>query len=67
MFKMTYVCDFRARERKVAEERMRQINEQNSRVQAAKGEQREFYMKYLRRNQQENLPLRPLQESLDDV
>jgi len=46
---------------------MRQINEQNSRVQAAKGEQREFYMKYLRRNQQENLPLRPLRESLDDV
>ena len=24
-------------------------------------------MKYLRRNQQDNLPLRPLQESLDEV
>ena len=47
---VTLVCNFRARERKVAEERMRQINEQNSRVQAAKFQQKEFYMKYLRRN-----------------
>ena len=55
------------REKKVAEERMRQINEQNTRVEAAKFKQKEFYMKYLRRNQYEDIPLAPLQESLEIV
>ena len=44
------------REKKVAEERMRQIEEQNARVNAAKFKQKEFYMKYLRRNQEEPQP-----------
>ena len=46
---------------------MRQINEQNSRVEAAKFQQKEFYMRYLRRNHQEDIPLAPLQESLEVV
>ena len=46
---------------------MRQINEQNTRVEAAKFKQKEFYMKYLRRNHQEDIPLAPLQESLEVV
>ena len=44
------------REKKVAEERMRQIEEQNARVNAAKFRQKEFYMKYLRRNLDEPQP-----------
>jgi len=38
----------------MAEERMKEINEQNQRVQVAKYKQREFYVKYLKRRHQED-------------
>ena len=43
---------------------MRQIDEQNARVNAAKFRQKEFYMKYLRRNHDEPQP--ELTESMVD-
>ena len=43
---------------------MRQIDEQNARVNAAKFKQKEFYMKYLRRNMDEPQP--ELTESMQD-
>ena len=43
---------------------MRQIEEQNARVNAAKFKQKEFYLRYLRRNQEDPQP--DLQTSLVD-
>ena len=44
---------------------MRQIEEQNARVQQAKCKQKDFYLKYLRRNNDEQTSV-PLTTSLED-